>query len=151
VEILLCEGGRETWPKEKMGYAYRSSRLKRDKEAAIILGATLRLDHGNFEDIQLKMVENSKRRRQTQPPGASMGSMFKNPPGDKAGRLIEASGLKGIRIGSAQVSTLHANFFINTDKTRAEDMRSLLELTQKTVYEKTGVKLEPEIEIVGEW
>ena len=77
--------------------------------------------------------------------------MFKNPPNDKAGRLIEAAGLKGMRIGSAMVSPIHANFFINTDQTRAADMKSLLDLAQKTVYEKFGVMLETEIEIVGDW
>jgi len=80
-----------------------------------------------------------------------MGSMFKNPPGEKAGRLLEAAGLKGTHIGGAEVSTQHANFFINTENTRAEDMKALLELAQKTVFEKFGITLEPEIEIVGEW
>jgi len=103
------------------------------------------------ESIQAIMSRNSEQRRKTQPPGASMGSMFKNPPNDKAGRLIEAAGLKGTRIGSAMVSPVHANFFINTDQTRAADMKSLLDLARKTVYEKFGVLLESEIEIIGEW
>jgi UDP-N-acetylmuramate dehydrogenase len=80
-----------------------------------------------------------------------MGSMFKNPPGDKAGRLIEAAGLKGTRIGGAEISTQHANFFINTSQTRAADMYSLIELAQKTVLEKFGIRLETEIELIGEW
>jgi len=148
---LLFRHGRETWPVEKMGYGYRTSVLKREHPEAFILAAKLRLSHGNMETIQAKMAENSERRHKTQPPGASMGSMFKNPPGDKAGRLLEAAGLKGTRLGNAEVSTQHANFFINTDRTRAEDMKALLELAQTTVFEKFGVQLEPEIEIIGDW
>jgi UDP-N-acetylmuramate dehydrogenase len=151
VEILHRERGRETWPVKKMEYGYRSSILKREKQPVLILGAVLRLAHGSMESIQATMTRNSEQRRKTQPPGASMGSMFKNPPDDKAGRLIEAAGLKGTRIGSAMVSPIHANFFINTDQTRAADMKALLDLAQKTVYEKFGVRLEPEIEIIGEW
>jgi UDP-N-acetylmuramate dehydrogenase len=151
VEILHRERGRETWPVEKMAYGYRTSILKREKQPVLILTAALKLAHGSMESIQTTMSRNSEQRRKTQPPGASMGSMFKNPPNDKAGRLIEAAGLKGTRVGSAMVSPIHANFFINTDQTRAADMKSLLDLAQKTVYEKFGVMLEPEIEIVGEW
>ena len=80
-----------------------------------------------------------------------MGSMFKNPAGDYAGRLIEVSGLKGTRIGNAEVSPLHGNFFVNHGATRAEDIRKLVQLVQKTVKEKQGVELELEIEMVGEW
>jgi UDP-N-acetylmuramate dehydrogenase len=80
-----------------------------------------------------------------------MGSMFKNPKDGKAGRLIEDAGLKGKRIGNAEISSQHANFFISNVPTRSADMRALLELAQKTVYDKFGVRLEPEIEIIGEW
>ena len=148
---LLFRHGRESWPVEKMGYGYRTSVLKRERSGALLLGCKLCLTQGDKEAIQSKMAENSERRRRTQPPGASMGSMFKNPPGEKAGRLLEAAGLKGTHIGGAEVSTQHANFFINTENTRAEDMKALLELAQKTVFEKFGITLEPEIEIVGEW
>ena len=80
-----------------------------------------------------------------------MGSMFKNPLGDYAGRLIEAAGLKGYRTGGAQISPLHANFFINLGQASASDIRSLIELAQQTVADRFGVKLELEIELVGEW
>jgi len=80
-----------------------------------------------------------------------MGSMFKNPAGDHAGRLIEAAGLKGTRVGNAEISTKHANFFINHGETRASDVRALIELTQKTVFEKFGMHLELEVELIGEW
>ena len=80
-----------------------------------------------------------------------MGSIFKNPPGDYAGRLIEAAGLKGKRIGSVEISTLHANFFINLGKANAGDFHHLIRLAQKTVEDKSGISLELEIELVGEW
>ena len=77
--------------------------------------------------------------------------MFKNPPGDYAGRLIEAAGLKGTRIGNAEISTVHGNFFINHGDTKASDIRKLIELAQHTVAEIFSVKLELEIELIGEW
>jgi UDP-N-acetylmuramate dehydrogenase len=80
-----------------------------------------------------------------------MGSMFKNPTGDFAGRLLETAGLKGARVGSAQISPLHGNFFINTGDTRAVDIKSLIDLAQQTVLEKFGVQLELEVELLGEW
>jgi UDP-N-acetylmuramate dehydrogenase len=89
-------------------------------------------------------------RRHTQPPGASLGSIFKNPPGDYAGRLIEACGLKGTAIGGAQVSRLHANFFINEGSARSDDYLALVRHVQAEVLRQTGVALEPEIVILGE-
>jgi UDP-N-acetylmuramate dehydrogenase len=80
-----------------------------------------------------------------------MGSMFKNPAGDHAGRLIEAAGLKGTRIGNAEISTKHGNFFVNHGDTKAEDVHALIRLTQETVSKKFGVNLELEVELVGEW
>lgn len=80
-----------------------------------------------------------------------MGSMFKNPPEDYAGRLIEAAGLKGTRIGDAEISPLHANFFINHGEATAKDIYTLLKLTQETVAEKFDLNLEPEIELLGDW
>jgi UDP-N-acetylmuramate dehydrogenase len=80
-----------------------------------------------------------------------MGSMFKNPAGDHAGRLIEAAGLKGTRIGNAEISTKHGNFFINHGDTKAEDVRALINLTQDSVFKKFGVNLELEVELVGDW
>ena len=148
---LLTEQGRENWPVEKMGYGYRTSVLKRRGLKAVVLSAELRLEHSTREVVSVKINEFSERRRATQPPGASMGSMFKNPPGDFAGRLIEAAGLKGKRIGTAEISPVHANFFINHGQTKAADVRELVNLAQKTVAEKLGVNLELEIELIGEW
>jgi UDP-N-acetylmuramate dehydrogenase len=80
-----------------------------------------------------------------------MGSMFKNPDGDHAGRLIEAAGLKGTRIGNAEISPLHGNFFVNHGETKASDIRALIELVQKKVAEMFGVTLELEVELIGDW
>jgi len=101
--------------------------------------------------VQARIDEFVAYRKRTQPPGASLGSMFKNPPGDYAGRLIEAAGLKGARVGEAQISPVHANFFINTGNASAGDIRDLIRLAQDTVLSKFGIPLELEIELVGEW
>ena len=148
---LLTETGRETWPVEKMGYGYRTSVLKRQSLKFVVLWADLRLEHSTKEEVSAKISELSERRKATQPPGASMGSMFKNPPGDFAGRLIEAAGLKGTRIGSAEISPVHANFFVSHSQTKADDVRALVDLAQKSVAEKFGVNLELEIELIGDW
>jgi UDP-N-acetylmuramate dehydrogenase len=97
------------------------------------------------------MDEFNAYRRRTQPAGASMGSMFKNPPGDYAGRLIEAADLKGTRIGGAEISPVHANFFINHEDATALDIFRLIKLVQRTVEEKFGVDLELEIELIGDF
>jgi UDP-N-acetylmuramate dehydrogenase len=93
----------------------------------------------------------AEKRRRIQPPGASMGSMFRNPPGDYAGRLIEAAGLKGTRIGGAEISARHANFFINHGNATAADILALIVMAQKAVADKFGVKLELEIVLVGDF
>ena len=148
---VLTKDGREKMSVEQMEYGYRTSVLKRGEIKAIVLSAMLRLKNSSKEEVSAKISEFSERRKATQPPGASMGSMFKNPAGDHAGRLIESAGLKGTRIGNAEISTKHGNFFINHGDTKAEDVRALIHLVQKTVSEKFGVQLELEVELVGEW
>ena len=151
-EILHRTEGKVSWPVEKFEYAYRTSRLKAQPGQAVILTARMKLAFARpEEDIQAKMDEFASQRRRTQPPGASMGSMFKNPPGDYAGRLIETAGLKGTRIGGAEISSIHANFFVNNEHATATDIARLIDLVQKKVFEKFGVKLELEIEKLGEW
>jgi UDP-N-acetylmuramate dehydrogenase len=148
---VLTKNGREKLSVEQMRYGYRTSALKRGEIKAIVLSAILRLKNSSKEEVSVKINEFSERRKAAQPPGASMGSMFKNPAGDHAGRLIEAAGLKGTRIGNAEISTKHGNFFINHGDTKAEDVRALIRLAQKTVSEKFGVELELEVELVGDW
>jgi len=150
-EILHQRSQKVIWSAHELRYKYRSSRLKQEKIPAIILAARFRLVPDAVEDIQRTMDQYNTYRQRTQPPGASMGSMFKNPPEDYAGRLIEAAGLKGTRIGDAEISTLHANFFINHGEATAKDIYVLLKLTQNTVAEKFDLCLEPEIELLGDW
>ncbi len=148
---LLTKNGREKFSVEQMGYGYRTSILKRGEIKAIVLSALLGLKNAVKEDVSVKIEQFSERRKATQPPGASMGSMFKNPEGDFAGRLIEAAGLKGTRIGNIEISTVHGNFFINHGETKASDVRQLIDLTTRTVREKLGVELELEVELAGDW
>jgi len=149
--ILHRTQGRVSWNNAQMEYTYRSSNLKRNPGQAVILSATFKLMPGNIDEIRQQMERNNAHRRQTQPPGASMGSMFKNPEGDFAGRLIEAAGLKGTRVGGAQVSEIHANFFVNDHKATANDIYQLISRVRKTVFEKFGTHLELEIELLGNW
>ncbi len=148
---VLTLNGREKLPVERMGYGYRTSALKRGEKKAIVLSVLLGLRNASREAVSVKIEGFSERRKLTQPPGASMGSMFKNPAGDHAGRLIEAAGLKGTRIGNAEISKVHANFFVNHGQTRAGDIRELIDLARATVKAKFGVELELEIELVGDW
>ena len=148
---VLTLNGRVKLSVEQMKYGYRTSVLKRGEINAIVLSAMLRLKNSTKEEVSVKIDEFSERRKTAQPPGASMGSMFKNPAGDHAGRLIEAASLKGTRIGNAEISTKHGNFFINHGETKAEDVRALIRLTQQTVLEKFNVELELEVELAGEW
>jgi UDP-N-acetylmuramate dehydrogenase len=150
-EILHRKKGRESWSAEQMAMEYRASALKRAPGDAVILAARLSLGFASGDEIQARMEEYSSRRRRTQPPGASLGSIFKNPPGEFAGRLIEAAGLKGTRSGGAVISNVHANFFLNDRKASAADIVKLIKLAQSAVFEKFGVKLELEVELVGEW
>jgi len=148
---LLTEKGREKFTAEQMEYGYRTSILKRGEMEGFVLSAAMKLENSSKEAVTATIEQFSAHRKATQPPGASMGSMFKNPDGDYAGKLIEAAGLKGARIGNAEISPVHGNFFINHGATRAEDVRALIELVMKTVKEKHGIELELEVELVGEW
>jgi UDP-N-acetylmuramate dehydrogenase len=141
----------ETWPVERFEYTYRNSILKRQPGSAVVLAARLRLAHSTPEAVQARMGDLSIIRHRKQPPGASTGSMFKNPPGNYAGRLIEAVGLKGAQVGEAQISSLHANFFINQGNACARDFYHLIKMAQVSVMEKFGIGLELEIQLVGEW
>ncbi|KAA3647064.1 MAG: UDP-N-acetylmuramate dehydrogenase [Chloroflexi bacterium] len=150
-EILHPQDGRQTWKLNDLDFAYRSSVLKREHSKTVVLAAELLLEHSEPEKIENAMNEFLEHRRRTQPPGASMGSMFKNPPEDYAGRLIDVVGLKGLRVGDAQISQLHGNFFTNNGAAKAADVRSLLDKAREEVSKQFGVELELEIELLGEW
>jgi len=149
---VLEPSGPKLYSREELQFAYRTSLLKqREDRRFVVLLATFALPRGTPEAIRATMEQYSEHRKATQPPGASLGSIFKNPPDDFAGRLIESCGLKGTSIGGAQVSPVHANFFVNTGGATAQDYRTLIASVQADVAHKTGVHLEPEIEFVGEW
>lgn len=151
VEVLpldLPGSAPETWPVEAMAYAYRESRLK-GKRSHLALGATLALGREDSEVLRAQAQAFVEQRKASQPPGASLGSIFKNPPGDYAGRLIDAAGLKGARVGDVEVSPVHANFFINRGGGSTADYLALIEKVRAAVFEKFGVRLELEVEIIN--
>lgn len=150
IEIFsLREGRAQVLPASEAGFAYRSSTLP---ERAVVTGATLRLEPGNGEEIRAKMDEVRAWRRRTQPIAEpNCGSVFKNPPGDHAARLVEAAGGKGLAVGGASVSTKHANFIIAAEGARAADVVRLIRDVQQLVEERFGVHLEPEVHLVGEF
>jgi len=150
-EILQPNMEIEIWEPARFSYAYRSSLLKSNPGLGIVLRAAYRLQEAEDEVVQQKMSEAVEHRQRTQPAGASWGSMFKNPPGDYAGRLIEEAGLKGLKVGGVEVSTLHANFFLNTEEASAEDVAELIRTVQEEVKQNSGVDLELEVEVIGDW
>jgi UDP-N-acetylmuramate dehydrogenase len=155
---LLSPHGQRVWqPVDWFEYGYRMSRLKqafthRPEERLnwVVLQAELEMEQASSDKIRAQMIIFNERRKNSQPPGATMGSVFKNPPGDYAGRLIEAAGLKGYQVGQAQISPIHANFFQNLGGARATDMLALIGIVQESVKRKFGVQLELEIEVIGE-
>jgi UDP-N-acetylmuramate dehydrogenase len=150
-ELLLPSGERIWQPVEWFEYDYRTSCLKKQPTGArwIVLQAELQLTRAPVAEIEARMTEFNQRRKASQPPGATIGSMFKNPPGDYAGRLIEAVGLKGYRRGQAQISPIHANFFQNLGGATTAEVMALIQTAQEAVKNKFGVELELEIEVVG--
>ena len=132
---------------EELGYAYRTSNLTDDD---VVLKAHLRLERTETSAVKERMEKYRQHRAATQP-GAlqNAGSVFQNPPGDFAGRLVEAAGLKGFRIGGAAVSELHANFFVASTGARAQDVYDLVHEVRRRVLDRFGVELTPEIRFAG--
>ena len=134
-----------------MGYAYRISRFKRLSEPAAILSVDLRLSRASRDECLARIEENERNRREKQPTERSCGSVFKNPPGDASGRLIDVTGLKGTSVGGAQISEKHGNFFINRGDATASDVIRLVKLARARVEQAHGVRLEAEILLIGDW
>lgn len=131
----------------EMDFAYRHSVMA--NRSLILLSAEFECSAGNKEDIRARMDELMAKRKASQPlEYPSCGSAFKRPVGHYAGALIEQCGLKGLTVGGAQVSEKHAGFIINRNNASADDVIELLNLVSDTVFEKTGVRLEPEIRII---
>jgi len=150
VDCILPSGEACSLANAEMGFAYRHSRAL--GEAMIVVGVHLALTLGRPEDIARRMADFQAQRKARQPLTSwSAGSVFRNPPGDAAGRLIEAAGCKGLRRGGALVSPKHANFIVNTGGATAADVAALMAEVQRRVWETFGVWLEPEIKLVGEF
>ena len=134
---------------QEVGFAYRRSALPR---GFVITRVEFALEAGDRETLWTQVRAIRARRAARQPDGyPNAGSVFKNPPGNFAGHLLEAAGLKGTRIGGAAFSCRHANFIVNLGGAPADDVRGLIELAQDKVQQATGVLLEPEVKLVGEW
>ena len=145
------EGGTGVFSAAELGFDYRRSRFC-EEDGLVILGAELLLTPGNREEITAKMRELNGRRADKQPLNLpSAGSAFKRPVGGYASRLIEDAGLKGASVGGAQVSLKHSGFIVNTGGATAEDVRALIAKVQRGVFEKFGVRLTPEIKLLGEY
>lgn len=137
-------------PAEELQMGYRTSIIK--TAGYIVLGAVLSLKEGNLEEIKMLTRKLSEQRTSKQPlEYPSAGSTFKRPEGYFAGKLIMDSGLRGYRVGGAQVSEKHCGFVINTGDATAEDVRSLMKHVTEIVYAKFGVTLEPEVKFLGEF
>jgi UDP-N-acetylmuramate dehydrogenase len=139
-ELVEMEG-------EKLSFGYRKLELE---EGAVVTRVHLKLEKSTPEEVVERIRSYLSRRKETQPfEYPSAGSIFKNPPGDYAGRLIELTGLKGKRRGDAMISTKHANWIVNTGEASSRDILDLISLVRETVKERTGVNLELEIRIIG--
>jgi UDP-N-acetylmuramate dehydrogenase len=148
VTLLSPEGNMVTRGREEMGFGYRMCTIP---EGHVVLDVRLILRRGDRDKIQAHVKEILNTRKQRQPAGQpNAGSIFKNPQEESAGKLIEAAGLKGKTVGNAQVSDKHANFIVNKGHAKASDVLALMEIVKEKVLQVHGVRLEPEIKIIGE-
>lgn len=147
LEMVAPEGELVEVGRSDLSFLYRRLEIL---EGAIVTRVRLKLEKSTAEEVSARMGEYLVRRRETQPlEYPSAGSVFMNPPGDHAGRLIEMAGLKGIKKGGAMISSKHANWIVNTGDASARDILDLITLIRRTVREKTDVDLELEIKVVG--
>lgn len=147
---LVWRGNDASWRgSDDLEFGYRCSALQREAGLAVVVTARLQGASRPETQIRDRMVQIQDQRRRTQPVDRSAGSIFKNPPGDFAGRLIESAGLKGERCGEAQVSDRHANFIVNRGQARAVDVVLLMDRIRRRVHDASGIWLEPEIRRVG--
>ena len=150
VSVLDCDGVVRTLQDDDLGFGYRSSRFLGQKPREVILSTRLSLNKGEKKLIETCLNRYIERRRATQPSELSAGSVFRNPIGGAAGWFIEQAGLKELSVGDAQVSEKHANFIINRGQARAQDVLDLIERVREEVQRRFGVRLELEIELVGD-
>jgi UDP-N-acetylmuramate dehydrogenase len=145
-ELEISLKGRAVWRRgDELAFAYRNLVLPRD---AIITAARLRVKDEDPRAVRRRVEESIERRRRVQPRDSSAGCWFRNPPGESAGRLIDAAGLKGARIGGAEVSAVHGNFLVRRGDATAEDFRALAEKVRDQVARRFGVLLAEEVHVV---
>jgi len=137
----------QTLTGRQLTFGYRQSNLP---PGSVVCRAKIRLEQGQPAEVQEKCRQNLRVRRERQPRQPSAGSVFKNPPGQAAGRLLEEAGLKGLRVGGAMISTMHANFIVNCGNATSADILALIEKARGAVREKCGIDLELEIRLLGE-
>jgi len=149
IRVLMPGGDVIPIDRDRLRFSYRSLELEK---GAVILGGHFKLDRADPASLEEEAKRIQEKRRLSQPFSLpSAGSFFRNPPGETtAGEFIEKAGLKGHRVGDAEVSTKHANFIVNKGQARASDVLSLMRRIQATVFERFGVQLEPEVTIVGQ-
>jgi UDP-N-acetylmuramate dehydrogenase len=149
VEAVTYAGDAVTLEREVLDFSYRRLVLP---ARAVVTAVRVRLACGDRAALAASVADAKARRERHQPRGyPNAGSIFKNPAGEHAGRLLEAAGLKGVRLGGAMISERHANFIVNVGGARAIDVAGLMRLAARTVAERFGVTLEPEVRMVGEW
>jgi UDP-N-acetylmuramate dehydrogenase len=151
VEGFMPGTGKTTWKAADLKFEYRTSALRGGKlKGGLVVEATIQLERGDGEEAKAMMAKLTKERNETQPiKTKNCGSVFKNPPGDSAGRLVQAAGLKGAREGNAIISPLHGNFIVNEGGATAADVKKLIERVQAEVRRRFNVELETEVEMVG--
>ncbi len=143
------DDGERYHPRAELRFGYRRFDLPAD---LIVTHVDFSLRRGDPQAIKTKMTDAKRKRDANQPLGfPNAGSIFKNPPGQYAGRLIESAGLKGRRIGGAMVSEHHANFIVNVGEARAADVKQLMDEIADTVWRANAVRLVPEIKLIGDW
>jgi UDP-N-acetylmuramate dehydrogenase len=149
VHGVTAEGAARALTKDEVNFAYRRTDLP---PRFVITRVDFQLAHGDRDELRARVTDLRSKRAARQPRGLpNAGSVFKNPPGNFAGRLLESAGLKGTRMGGAAFSGQHANFIVNLGGARAAEVRALIELARSRVMESTGVTLEPEVRLIGEW
>lgn len=144
--VLDSSGKVHTFKPADLGLTYRQSKLP---AGSIVCQAVFKLVRGDAEEIRKKCLEYREYRQKRQPKQPSAGSIFKNPPGLAAGKLVEEAGLKGKKIGGAMISETHANFVVNCGNATAADVMALIELARAEVLKQFGVELELEIKLLG--
>lgn len=149
--LILMDGRQRTVTAADMAYRYRHTALKDGTLRGVLTTVRLRLTCGDPAALRAKAIAYHAWRKTAQPQAASAGSMFQNPPGDAAGRLIEACGLKAFTIGQVQVSPVHANFLVNLGTATAADVLAVGEHCRRCVRERFGVELHYEVQRIGRW